>query len=846
MRPWARIRQAHFHDYPPAAATFWLAIALAGLVAGGWALVQVAASPASWLLTLLAVAAAAIASSYPVRIPRSKFSLSTADLCTYIALATLGPAAAILTAGADGALGAWRATRRLTSRVATPTAAMAAAGLAGLAHHGSEALLDRWLGPAGAAVGALGVAALVLFIGTTLPLTSMMSLKRGHALSLREWITGYAWVGAMMQVAALSAGLVVLNARLFGAGLVAAAGVLLAASVLMLRISLARQEAEQAAQDAQLDLARREAEVNQQRFTAAFTHAAVGMAIVGEDRRTLQVNLSLAQLLGAAESELVGIEFERWLHADDVPLLERLMRDVADRPEQAFSVQLRCQRRDGQELWVTLHCSRFQDPGATAGTTRADAGANIGTNTHADKRCVIYQLHDITSRHQAEQRLQHIAYHDSLTDLANRACFTERLALAVQRQREEPNARFAVMFLDLDRFKVVNDSLGHQAGNELLCEVAQRLRASVRPRDLVARLGGDEFAVLCEALAEPAHAHQVAERVGAALSQPLSVRGTEFVPGVSIGITLSDLHERSVDDVLRDADLAMYEAKAAGRGRVVVFDSSMHERIADRLALETDLRRAIGEGKLSAAFQPIFELGERRLVGLETLARWEHPSRGAIPPAVFIKLAEESGHIEAVTRWVIDHAVAQLAQWRREQPRHAGLGVNVNISGRDLSDATLVPHVQAVLAKHGLPAALLALEITETTLMGHLDTALVSLQALRRLGVRLSIDDFGTGYSSLAYLSTLPFDSLKIDRSFVSGMASGAQNIEIVRAVLNLGHTLGKVVVAEGIETAEQLQQLQQLGVDCGQGYLLSRPLSASAAREFLMSAAPMREPATA
>ena len=355
----------------------------------------------------------------------------------------------------------------------------------------------------------------------------------------------------------------------------------------------------------------------------------------------------------------------------------------------------------------------------------------------------------------------------------------------------------------------------------------------------VARLGGDEFAVLCEALAEPAHAHQVAARIGSALTQPLQVRGTEVVPGVSIGITLSDLAARSADDVLRDADLAMYEAKAAGRGRVAVFDSSMHERIADRLALEADLRHAIGEGKLSAAFQPIFDLASRQVVGLETLARWEHPTRGAVPPGVFIKLAEESGHIEAVTRWVIEHAAAQLAQWRRDEPRLERLGMNVNISGRDLADPTLVTHVQAVLAKHALPAALLTLEITESTLMSRLDTALSTLRALRQLGIRFSIDDFGTGYSSLAYLSTLPFDSLKIDRSFVNGMADGEQNVEIVRTVLKLGHTLGKVVVAEGIETAEQLQLLQRLGVDCGQGYLLSRPLSASAARELLISRLP-------
>lgn len=461
------------------------------------------------------------------------------------------------------------------------------------------------------------------------------------------------------------------------------------------------------------------------------------------------------------------------------------------------------------------------------------SAVNWFTNRRAF-RAAGHQLHDITSRHLAESRLHHIAYHDGLTDLANRHCFQERLAAAVERSRLDGDQRFAVLFLDLDRFKVVNDSLGHIAGNTLLREVAQRLVDCVRPCDLVARLGGDEFAILLDSLHEADEGRRLAQRVLETLSQPLLVNGTEVVPGASLGLTFSDLGYRTVDEVLRDADLAMYEAKAGGRGRVALFDNSMHERMAEKLALEADLRRAIGEGQLSVHFQPLYDLQPHKLSGFEALVRWTHPQRGPVSPAVFVALAEESGHIEALTDFVLDHAMAQLAQWQRSAAGTEHLVMHVNISGRDLARADLVDSVHAVLQRHAVAPGALTLEITETTLMGRLELALPAMRRLRDSGVRFSIDDFGTGYSSLSYLSTLRIDSLKIDRSFVMGLHEQPQNVEIVRAVLMLAKSLGRKVVAEGIETAEQLATLRQLGVHVGQGYLLSRPLSAECVRNLL------------
>ncbi|MBK9360717.1 MAG: EAL domain-containing protein [Rubrivivax sp.] len=329
-----------------------------------------------------------------------------------------------------------------------------------------------------------------------------------------------------------------------------------------------------------------------------------------------------------------------------------------------------------------------------------------------------------------------------------------------------PRAAVRRAYLDLDRFERVNDSPGHGAGNELLREVAARLRSSLRPVDLVARLGGDEFAVLVESVGDPDIALQLADRVIDELSRPTVLLGTEVIAGVSVGITFSDLGYRTAEEIARDADLAMYEAKSAGRGRVVRFDSAMHRKVAEKLALEADLRRAIGEGQLSVHFQPIYRLEPHRLSGFEALARWVHPQRGPISPGVFIALAEESGHIEALTDWIIDHAMDQLARWKQGRPDRQHLGMHVNICGRDLTRSSLAPHVEQVLQRHRATPGSLTLELTETMLMGRLDVALRTMARLKASGVRFSIDDFGTGYSSLSYLGQLPIDSLE-DRPLV-------------------------------------------------------------------------------
>ncbi len=819
-----RFRQAHLYDYRPAALNAWALLVGAGAACLGWALWSLVALPGQTLGQIaVGVALVALAASFPVLIPRTSHAIAVSDLFIFALLAATGPVGAVIAAAVDGFIGAARASQRLAPRLSTPATGAIAMFMAGHAQVALAAVLaSAGLAPMASTFASLCAVALVYFVFSTLPLTWLLSIKQRRPLKLADWWSGYAWVAALYLASAAIAALVHINTEQFGVTVSVVGALVTLAIVSLLRYTLNRQEWERRAQEAG------GAEVIvASRFIAAFTHAATGMAIVGPGGRLMQVNRALCDLLGAAEEELLGKPFAEHLHAGDAELFERQTAEVLRHRERSFSIELRLMTRASQErngdhkngdIWASLHCSHFDDPGQT------------GT-------CLIYQLHDISSRRLAESRLQHIAFHDGLTDLANRHFFEQRLAVAVERCRRDAARPFAVILLDLDRFKLVNDSLGHVAGNHLLREVARRLVDTLPSQDLVARLGGDEFAVLVEGPDAPAQGHERAQRMLGALGQPLVMHGTEVMPAASIGLTSSGDGPRSVDEVLRDAELAMYAAKDAGRARVLAFDSAMHERIADKLALEADLRRAIGAGQLTVMFQPIYDLQPYRLYGFEALARWVHPERGAISPSVFVILAEESGHIEALSAWVVEHAVQQLAQWQRHDPRFRGLCMHVNISGRDLQQSRFASHVQQVLARHGVLPAQLALEITETTLMGQLDTALAAMHRLRESGVRFSIDDFGTGYSSLAYLGTLPIDSLKIDRSFVTHMETKPQNVEIVRAVMNLGTSLGKRVVAEGVETAGQLEQLRALGVPSGQGFLLSPPLRADQVPEALVQA---------
>jgi diguanylate cyclase (GGDEF)-like protein/PAS domain S-box-containing protein len=437
---------------------------------------------------------------------------------------------------------------------------------------------------------------------------------------------------------------------------------------------------------------------------------------------------------------------------------------------------------------------------------------------------------DVTERRRAEKRLLHDALHDSLTGLPNRALFVDRLRIAMARLKRRPTHVFAALFLDLDRFKVVNDSLGHQAGDQFLIQVGRVLQKTLRAEHTVARLGGDEFAILLDDLDNKDDARRVVERIFRALEAPLRVSGQDIFATVSIGIAFSGAHYESAEDMIRDADTAMYQAKTTGKARFQIFDESMHKRAVGLLKLEHSLRRATERNEFVLHYQPIVTLADESTAGFEALVRWNHPERGIVGPYEFIHLAEETGLIFRIGGWTLREACRWLTA-APALPEH--LTVNVNLSGRQFSQGDLIEEVQRVLSETGLAPSRLKLEITESVIMENPEMAVDLLRRLKALGTHLCIDDFGTGYSSLSYLLRFPADTLKIDRSFVIALDKGGRERDIVGAIVSLASSLGMDVVAEGVETAGQRDMLKSLGCRYGQGYLFSRPLEPGPARAF-------------
>ncbi|HMC81401.1 MAG TPA: EAL domain-containing protein, partial [Acidimicrobiia bacterium] len=444
-------------------------------------------------------------------------------------------------------------------------------------------------------------------------------------------------------------------------------------------------------------------------------------------------------------------------------------------------------------------------------------------------------IHDISERKNLEAELTRQALHDPLTGLANRTLLIDRMTLALTRA-ERSQAPLTVLFLDLDGFKTVNDSLGHATGDQLLVLVAERLRESVRPADTIARLGGDEFALLLEG-AGTEEGTLIAERVGEALASPFDVGGREVFARASIGIATGEPGQLSADELLRDADLAMYMAKRLGKGRHAVFEMAMHTAALERLELEADLRRALASGEFVVHYQPIVRLADVSLVGMEALVRWNRPGHGLVPPLEFIPAAEETALILEIGRWVLEDACRQFALWQAEYRFSPPLHLSVNLSARQLQDPALVPEVGKLLDRSGLDATELVIEITESVLMEEPEPAIERLRSLKALGVRLAIDDFGTGYSSLSYLRRFPVDVLKIDKEFVAALLTGPEDAALAHAIVRLAHTLRLGTVAEGIETPEQLAELSRLGCELGQGYLFARPLCSADMADMLHSA---------
>lgn len=455
----------------------------------------------------------------------------------------------------------------------------------------------------------------------------------------------------------------------------------------------------------------------------------------------------------------------------------------------------------------------------------------------------VFVMRDVTQQRQVADQLLYDALHDALTGLPNRLLFRDRLAHAVQVVEQCNDRDFALLLLDLDRFQVINDSLGHHLGDQLLSLMAQRIKTCLKPEDTLAHIGGDEFAILLENIQSEQDAVAIAEQLLQALSQPCHVEGHEVFMTVSIGIVFSTAFYEQPDDLLRNADIAMYRAKNLGRARHQVFENSMHKRAVTLLQLENDLRRAIERQEFSLQYQPIIALGSERLTGFEALLRWHHPERGLVSPAEFIPLAEDAGLIIPIGHWVLREACRQmqawLTRWQPATPADRPLTMSVNLSARQFAQADLIEQVDAILAATQLEGRHLKLEVTESVIMGNAEAAAVMLQKLKDRGIRIAVDDFGTGYSSLSYLYRLPIDTLKIDRSFINSVDKDGEKLELVRTIVSLAWNIGMDIVAEGIETPTQLAQLRSLRCEAGQGFLFSQPLDAEAAaglmRDYLV-----------
>ena len=544
---------------------------------------------------------------------------------------------------------------------------------------------------------------------------------------------------------------------------------------------------------------------SEERFRSLVQHSTDMVTVIDSAGIVRYQSPSAERLLGFRGPDLVGRSWRAMLHPDDVARAQDILEASAKGQPIAGPIEWRVERAD--HGWLHLE---------TAITDLVKEPSVQG---------IVMNSRDVDERHELQQRLSHQAFHDALTGLPNRAQFLEALQSALRRGHRR-GAPVAVLLLDLDRFKTVNDSLGHAAGDELLVGVAARLRSALRGEDMAARLAGDEFVVLIEDPGGAEDAARVAERIGASLRQPFSIMGNSVFTSASIGIVCRTEWAEPVE-LLRDADVAMYRAKAAGEHGYVVFEPEMHAAAVERLQDETELRAAVTNGDLTLAYQPILDLGSGVPTGVEALLRWHHPRHGDISPSHFIPIAEETGLIHAIGWWVIESAATQLKAWRELDPRFDALEMSVNLSARQLHDPELPDRVAGLLAQLDLPASAIVMEVTEGAFSLPADPGAAALAALRGLGVRIAIDDFGTGYSTLGRLRELPVDIIKIDRSFVAGLEE-ADATAMVRTMVDLARALRLTSVAEGVETDGQLQILRELGCNAAQGFLLGRPAPAS------------------
>ncbi len=577
----------------------------------------------------------------------------------------------------------------------------------------------------------------------------------------------------------------------------------------------AQQEKLQAvyAQSEQIEQHLVEMKESEERFRSAFSNAPIGIGIISKQGNWVAANESLFNSFAFSGEDTVSKSIYELLHPDDVAQFHRKIAEVIRGTRQSFQGELRYFDKNGKEIWTQTSISRLND---------------------AENSKLICQIQDITARHEAEERLRYDACYDSLTGLSNRGLFMERLEQSIALHTEDKDYRFVVIFVDLDKFKLVNDSSGHTVGDKLLVAVAQRLKKCLPKDSTLARFGSDEFLILFDNDVEQGNITRLVEEIQRQLSMVYKISSQEISITASIGVVFVEPFHETPEDVLRDADTALHIAKSRGRSHCVFFDDEMRVRATNQMKLEKDLQTAVERNELFLLYQPIISLPDDSIAGFEALIRWNHPQLGLVPPSEFIPIAEENGTIINIGQHVLDEACGQLSKWRDDFEIDLPITMSINVSAKQLLQRQLLVEILEALGRHRIEPHQIRLELTESVVVENTEFVISTLKQFRAMGVGLSMDDFGTGFSSLSYLHKLPLSNLKIDRSFVSQMTSEAESKEIVKTIVLLAKNLDLELVAEGIETEEQLELLRELGCQYGQGYYFARPLDVADASEFI------------
>ena len=804
--------------------SYMTAVIVAGALCVLFALTNIETARIDFYLVLIAVFTITVGSRATVQIPRFKSHVSASDTFIFLVLLLYGGEFAILLAAVEAMASAWRfCNRKITvffnsaTMAVSTTVVVLVLRLFGLyvenTFDGRAFFWDNQ-------IVALSLIALVQFLVNTALASTHASLKE-NIPPWETWKTKYIWTFFSYFIGAAGAGLLVILAKTMGLGIVLAAlpvifFVFLSYKMYLKNVEISMAQAEQAKEYAHVlesqSVALRESE---ERFRSAFNYAPIGIGLVSPAGIWLKVNRAMIEILGYDEVEFLASDFHSMTMQDDLGDALVKVHDLLTGKIANYQREQRFMHKSGHTVWTSWSVSAASD-------------------AQSEKPNLIFQIQDITARKMAEEKLQHEATHDALTGLPNRAFFMSRLSDALEKSREIIDYKVSVLFIDLDRFKYVNDSLGHLVGDDLLRGIAARLIECLRPADMVARLGGDEFTILVEGRYDIAEVNRIAERIQKKFSIAFDLRGHEVYSSASIGILHASEKHSVSEDIMRDADTAMYQAKRAGKARHEVFDEKMHSAAKEILRLETDLRNAVEREEITVHYQPIYDLATGKIEGVEALARWLHADLGDIPPGKFIPLAEEIGLIDKVCEQVIRRSCREIGSLKNELGDDFPLSMSVNISCKQFAQPVLVKSIKSILEEMSFSPCDLKLEITESVFFEHAERAIEMLHELRELGIEIDIDDFGTGYSNLGYLKKLPISRLKIDRSFVSMIDDEGGNDDIVRAIVTLARNLGLGVIAEGIESESQLEKLRQLECEGGQGYYFAEPMAFEMLRDFI------------